>query len=1104
MEDNLNKISENTFNKGNEFTMMIDEYTNKYLSLFSCKSKEELMDKLKKLDCDTGSVCARKMIKIGGWKCSDCGKNANILLCQQCWSKIKDKHLSHNIIYNSSANGTCDCGDPNFVNESLFCQEHKGPLTKDKDIQDYINKCFTPDIIQTFEKLTEELFEKIILYIINNPEKTRNLRNNIQYYLQLLYVLSCNKGLMHVISKILLKNYKYRTNHFCLLVNDNEYKFIKNNEEHDCCCPIIRHIMTGWIYNDDEDEYEIQVNKNKNQDILYRFLLNYKLRKSMGILYFFLYGYLTKNFIKDFGELSVQYIFEDVCTTTVSIPGLIEFYFESIIEIIKCFNNDYISIGIEDCPLFNKLLGFKINENNYSTNLKKFEILENIVQRITYDNIYLIKPGCANYLGNNEKVYFMLIDILSILHNINSIIAYYPHKINFYKEAFNPELINIEYYYSMVFEFYISILNFDNQVMIRNILIYFSNVIVNKKYKQLKENEYSFHYTLYRGFNIFLNRYCFHYIKSINSQDINDGYKNIIKIIPNFEKLGEIIINDLFKVLGFIDACGENFLKYYGELMSYNERYYYKLNIFILRDFSLLRFFLSNKYFQSYFSIKNILKKCSLENSYNILNDHFLSEEIFPPHNKFLEEEDNYKYMKFNNKLFKYILNIIRDNKSLIWEAGNSYHLLTNSKLSIKFIESIIMNDKKNIEEICKNIIINEIISNENLNNYKNITDAIFESIREVFGEEYIEKLILSMTSKTLTRNKKAKFSVKDEYLKFLDINSIYNFTQKSNIQKYINNFKKEKVSIYNTFFYPFTKYEINTQKNIEINFFLYQDNFDIAFKFTELLLKNEKYFAFQQFFLGELINYWNIFFKLCQDNKNEQEYKSFINSNKRKIENLMDFFINNSLDDNSIKDYLSSVVQGMINNELFTSKNNFIKEASDASKAKDKNSKKNNAKEKFKDKFKIKLNKLEKVFDTSSLKNENKIYESCIYCLKPIEKDNINNMFGKVANKIEDHFYSNAFCQTIQKSYLKNKNDIFEKIKINHTKSKGMNLFSCGHYIHNSCFLKLRDSEKSKKCPLCKQNINLFIPSLKQYKNHEIFYLIKGYNLSKNIEENK
>ena len=344
------------------FKLKIDEYFCKYLILFSCQNINELITKLKKLDYDTRSVCARKMLKIGGWKCSDCEKNANSILCQQCWRKVRNKHLKHNILYNISTNGTCDCGDPNILTESLFCPNHKGPLTKEIDIQNNINKCFSPEFIQSFENITKELIIEIVIPYIINIIKNNDFRKNIKYFIDIINVLSHNKALMHIISKIFLTNYKFKTKHNCLLINDNEIKFIKNNEEHDCCCPIIRIIMAAWT----------DVNQENNQDILYKYLLNYKLRKTMGIIYFLLFGYFIENLINDFNELSVQYIFDDVCTTTAKIPGLIEYYLESILQIIKYFTNNFIFLNKENCPLVEKIKNYNKNsEVNYLIISKK-------------------------------------------------------------------------------------------------------------------------------------------------------------------------------------------------------------------------------------------------------------------------------------------------------------------------------------------------------------------------------------------------------------------------------------------------------------------------------------------------------------------------------------------------------------------------------------------------------------------------------------------------------------------------------------------------------------------------------------------------------------
>ena len=262
IENNDNFIINDNIKTQSYISLCINECKNNYLKLFACNDIMELINKLEKLDYDTDSVCARKMKKVGGWKCSDCEKNANAILCQQCWSKVKDKHLNHDIIYNSSTNGTCDCGDPNTLEESLFCPNHKGPLTKEKEIQNYIHKFFPNELIESFEKCTENLIKTLSSYIIDNIENNiidNNFKDNMEDFVGLIYYVSNNKALMHILSKIFLKNYKIKTKHNCLLINNNEIKFIKSNKEHDCLCPFIRNLMSAWI--------------NENQDILYRFFI---------------------------------------------------------------------------------------------------------------------------------------------------------------------------------------------------------------------------------------------------------------------------------------------------------------------------------------------------------------------------------------------------------------------------------------------------------------------------------------------------------------------------------------------------------------------------------------------------------------------------------------------------------------------------------------------------------------------------------------------------------------------------------------------------------------------------------------------------------------
>ena len=161
---------------------------------------------------------------------------------------------------------------------------------------------------------------------------------------------------------------------------------------------------------------------------------------------------------------------------------------------------------------------------------------------------------------------------------------------------------------------------------------------------------------------------------------------------------------------------------------------------------------------------------------------------------------DNYNYIKFNGNILNIILNIIGNNLSLICQLGLNANINIENKITDELVKNLFLNDKENIKEISKKLIINEIISHENLDSFKNIKMSIFLSIKETFSEDKIEELILSMTNKTLTLNKKAKFSIKDKYLQYLDMSSVYNLYEKSHMLKYINNFKKEIISIYNVY----------------------------------------------------------------------------------------------------------------------------------------------------------------------------------------------------------------------------------------------------------------------------------------------------------------
>ena len=122
--------------------------------------------------------------------------------------------------------------------------------------------------------------------------------------------------------------------------------------------------------------------------------------------------------------------------------------------------------------------------------------------------------------------------------------------------------------------------------------------------------------------------------------------------------------------------------------------------------------------------------------------------------------------------------------------------------------------------------------------------------------------LKISLTNKTLTKEKKAKFSLKDELLYYIDLNYIIYPIFKSKAEKYIADFKSKQVSIFNIHFYPVNKYE---QKLTEENYnrlYFNDKNFDFLFKFTTFILTKKGYEILNEYFLSVLLNYLSTF--LC------------------------------------------------------------------------------------------------------------------------------------------------------------------------------------------------------------------------------------------------
>ena len=88
-----------------EMKNVIEETKLKYLQIFNLKTDLELNVFFALIEEEANTVCSKKMEGVGGWRCQDCAKSESTIFCQDCWSKMKDKHKDHDVIFNNQING---------------------------------------------------------------------------------------------------------------------------------------------------------------------------------------------------------------------------------------------------------------------------------------------------------------------------------------------------------------------------------------------------------------------------------------------------------------------------------------------------------------------------------------------------------------------------------------------------------------------------------------------------------------------------------------------------------------------------------------------------------------------------------------------------------------------------------------------------------------------------------------------------------------------------------------------------------------------------------------------------------------------------------------
>ncbi len=425
---------------------------NSYLDIFKKQSKEELVKYLIEREPDTSPICLKSLYNQGSWICNDCFKANNITICKECWSQIKDQHKDHNIKYLRNQIALCDCGDQNYMDKIHFCPMHNGITESNSDIKKYISDNLGENISSRIKSATEHLFKNMFDFYIRaiNDKKTNSVDFNevIDIFFQCFGILCENsKACRYLIAELMLKKYPIKLKHTCLDVNEESGKIVKSSFfSHECICPFIRFLMEYW--------------PGDKVPLLYKLLKYYKLRKIMGLYYIFFYGDYTNNCIKDFDNIYKQLIFNDILKIACNIPGFIDKIYENMIDIIKTF----FDITHSDSKLSYDLL--ELSDG------KRYERLQLILENLQTITVNILKPVSFNYLANNTNIIFKLIDITALIHNVNK-----SCKSFFY---FFSELVEVENRILDIFSYFVTIFNFGDDNLVKEVFVYFSKAILKK------------------------------------------------------------------------------------------------------------------------------------------------------------------------------------------------------------------------------------------------------------------------------------------------------------------------------------------------------------------------------------------------------------------------------------------------------------------------------------------------------------------------------------------------------------------------------------------------------------------------------------------------
>ena len=528
--------------------LFVQKKINEFQEIFeqNLKNIEETMNYLEKIAIPNNCKCPELIDSIPGWKCLDCSKYDSIY-CSNCFLKSKNFHKGHKFQFlpkSAKACSRCDCGDSNNLN--IFCPEHKGPFNDEKQINEFIEKSFPPKILLKLNSFFDDFFSQISKYLISTEKCSffseerllidihdklekddialikSNFGKVFQNILSFLYIITNkNTGMLYLVTKYILKNFlsenkeeKYLTNHICVKLENKKIEIIKekevekdknislcensSNNKHNCKCSFLRLLLSNWRNNIKLD--------NQNKKLLLLFSNNTFIKDSFNLLYFFIFKEILLNNNEDLINERFAFFSDDILYLIGSQTNIIE---QAYIQFYDYFKKIFQSPYSKDSKGgFHNLVGKGMTD--------KFKV-------ILDDLNYFIKPKMKELINskfNLDKIFF---DISCLIHNQCEYKSIFPHP-QFQEGVFPISILNLELLLLKIVNKICLCYDWKDTDKIKVFFNYLLKKIINQNsegIKQLKENEFSFHLTIYRFLGVFLNYFSFNYAIKNNKKLID-------------------------------------------------------------------------------------------------------------------------------------------------------------------------------------------------------------------------------------------------------------------------------------------------------------------------------------------------------------------------------------------------------------------------------------------------------------------------------------------------------------------------------------------------------------------------------------------------------